>query len=403
SPLRFTSMEAMSGELVWKVRSTPSPEEILRTMNEELRPLLRLAITMPSKACERLRSPSTTLTLTITVSPGEKSGTSFFSRLISSCSRVLIRSIASPLLFALELVQQLPFLVAQLPCRQQVRPSQPGPAQRLLQPPAPDVLVVPGHQDLRHLHAPIRLRARVLRAVEQPVGERLLHRRGRVAERPGQLPHHGVDQRHGGELAAREDEVSDRDLFVHPLVQQPLVHALISPAQQSKRILRRKFHYFAVIELLSLRREVDHPSARRIQRLLQRLGQHHHPRAAAVRALVDRAVVVGREVARIPRLQRPQPRFECPAGYPSCRERRKHLGKQCHRAEADHQSAPHSTSIRRFGRSTLFTTVGTQGNSRSRSPASSITSCAPFVNSLFTMPSYTPASFTTSRPTRSAR
>src|SRR6185503_5448894 len=202
----------MSGEYVWNVRSTPSPEEILRTMNEELRPLLRLAITMPSKACERLRSPSTTLTLTITVSPGEKSGISRFRRLISSCSRVLIRSIASPLLFPLELVQQLPFLVAQLPCLQQVRPSQPGPAQRLLQPPAPDVLVVPGQQHLRHLQARMRLRSRVLRAVEQPVGKRLFHRRGFVAERPGQLPNHGVDQCHRRQLAAREDEVSDRDL-----------------------------------------------------------------------------------------------------------------------------------------------------------------------------------------------
>src|SRR5215208_1047385 len=113
-------------------------------MNEELRPRLRLAITMPSKACERLRSPSTTLTLTITVSPGEKSGTSFFSRVISSCSSVLIRSIASPLLFVLEFFQQLLFFLAQLPRLQQVRPSQPGPAKRLLQPPAPDVLVVPG-------------------------------------------------------------------------------------------------------------------------------------------------------------------------------------------------------------------------------------------------------------------
>src|SRR6185436_20736690 len=205
----------MSGECVWKVRSTPSPEEILRTMNEELRPLLRLAMTMPSNACERLRSPSTTLTLTITVSPGAKSGTSFFSRLISSCSRVLIRSIASPRLFLPEFLQQLLFFLAQLPCFQQLRPSQPGSAQRLLQPPAPDVLVVPGHQHLRHLHARIRLGPRVLRAVEQPVGERLLDRRGRVAERPGQLPHHGVDQRHGGELAARKDEVSDRDLLVH--------------------------------------------------------------------------------------------------------------------------------------------------------------------------------------------
>jgi hypothetical protein len=84
----LSSIEAISGEYVWNVRSTPSPEEILRTMNDELRPRLRLAITMPSKACTRLRSPSTTFTLTITVSPGEKSGMVRARRLISSCSMV---------------------------------------------------------------------------------------------------------------------------------------------------------------------------------------------------------------------------------------------------------------------------------------------------------------------------
>src|SRR5262245_27151199 len=184
----------MSGEWVWKVRSTPSPEEILRTMNEELRPRLRLAMTMPSNACRRLRSPSTTLTLTTTVSPGPKSGTSRFRRLISSCSSVLIRSIASPLVFLLEFVQQLLIFLAQLPRLQQVRASQPGPAQRLLQPPAPDVLVVPGHQHFGHLRARVRLRPRVLRAVEQPVGERFLDRGGVVAQCAGQLPHHRVDE-----------------------------------------------------------------------------------------------------------------------------------------------------------------------------------------------------------------
>src|SRR4051794_7237337 len=156
-------------------------------MKEELRPRLRLAITMPSKACTRFLSPSTTLTFTMTVSPGAKSGISRFSRLISSCSIVWIRFMVvlrsalvftdgSLLSFVLlpEFFQQVLFFLAQLLRRQQVRPSEPGPAERLLQPPAPDVLVVSRHQHLRHLHpaafrAP-HLGARVLRAVEQPVG-----------------------------------------------------------------------------------------------------------------------------------------------------------------------------------------------------------------------------------------
>src|ERR1700741_2492165 len=195
-------------------------------MKEELRPRLRLAITMPSNACERLRSPSTTFTLTITVSPGEKSGTSFLRRLISSCSSVLIRSMSSPLLL-LEFFQQPLFFRAQRPRREQVGPAQPGPSQRLLQPPAADIVMMSGHQNVRHPCSTLTLRPnlwpRVLRAVEQPVGERLFQRRGLGPERPRQLPHHRVHQRHRRDLASREHEVADGYLFVDPALEQSLV------------------------------------------------------------------------------------------------------------------------------------------------------------------------------------
>ncbi len=78
-------------EYVWKVRSTPSPDEILRTMKFEFKPRLRFAITTPSNACTRLRSPSTTLTLTTTVSPAANSGISLPKRAISSCSNCSIK------------------------------------------------------------------------------------------------------------------------------------------------------------------------------------------------------------------------------------------------------------------------------------------------------------------------
>src|SRR5688572_4535339 len=175
----------MSGECVWKVRSTPSPEEILRTMNDEFRPRLRLAITMPSKAWTRLRSPSTTLTLTMTVSPGEKSGTLRARRLISSCSIVRMRSISLAPVLLLEFFQQFSFVFAQPARGDQLGAPQPGPSQRLLQAPAPDVLMVPGQQDLGNPCAGINFRTRVLRAIEQAVGERLLQRRIGIAERPG--------------------------------------------------------------------------------------------------------------------------------------------------------------------------------------------------------------------------
>src|SRR2546422_10011122 len=101
---------------------------------------------------------------------------------------------------SLELRQQLRFLFAQRPRRQQVGPPEPGPPQRLLQPPAPDVLVVPREQLLGLSRALVHLGPRVLRAVEKAVRERLLERRLLIAQRPRQLAHHRVDQRHRREL-----------------------------------------------------------------------------------------------------------------------------------------------------------------------------------------------------------
>ena len=75
-PRRLTEMSLIAGLYVWNTRSTPSPCEILRTVNEELRPRLLFAMTTPSYACTRSRSPSTTFTCTTTVSPGLKLGIS---------------------------------------------------------------------------------------------------------------------------------------------------------------------------------------------------------------------------------------------------------------------------------------------------------------------------------------
>src|SRR5579862_3471897 len=80
----------MDGLWVWNTRSTPSPCEILRTVNEEFRPRLLIAITTPSYAWTRSRSPSTTFTCTTTVSPGLKSGTSRVMRDFSSSWVILL-------------------------------------------------------------------------------------------------------------------------------------------------------------------------------------------------------------------------------------------------------------------------------------------------------------------------
>src|SRR6187401_3813169 len=73
------------------------------------------------------------------------------------------------------------------PCNQ-IRPAQIGSRDRLLQPPALDISVVPalqyfGHRPAFELHRP-----RVMRPVEQTLVERLLDRGAVVAQDSGQQP-----------------------------------------------------------------------------------------------------------------------------------------------------------------------------------------------------------------------
>src|SRR5579859_4846658 len=135
-------MPPITGLWVWKVRSTPSPWEILRTVNEEFRPRFFMAMTRPSKACRRSRSPSFTLTCTITVSPGSKAGI-FFNCASSTAWIILfmtaylcLKQLSIFLVFADEVLEQLLLFRAQLQSFQQVRTPEPRPSQHLLHAPA---------------------------------------------------------------------------------------------------------------------------------------------------------------------------------------------------------------------------------------------------------------------------
>src|SRR3982074_65653 len=113
---------------------------MLRPVKEELRPRLLLAITTPSYACTRSRSPSTTLTCTTTVSPGLKSGTWRVMRCLSISWIILPISVTS--MFAAsracgqELIQCAPRLGRELRVREHVGPALHGAGHRLREPPA---------------------------------------------------------------------------------------------------------------------------------------------------------------------------------------------------------------------------------------------------------------------------
>jgi hypothetical protein len=186
-----------------------------------------------------------------------------------------------------------------------------------------------------------------MRVVEQPVHERILARRFRVTQRPRQLAHHAVDHHHRRELAAGEHVVADRNLVVRCAPDQSLVDPFVASGEHHDALLFRKLRHQRVIEHAPLRRQVHHsrlryttaflPLPRRRQRFFQRLGHHHHAWSAAIRAIVDAAVIVGREVARIPQHQVIQPALPRPAGHAASGHRLEHRRKQCHDVDLQHQ------------------------------------------------------------------
>ena len=74
-PCATTSSRSTLGECTGKVRSTPTPNDCLRTVNVSRAPAPRRAITTPSNTWVRLRVPSTTWKWTRTRSPGANRGT----------------------------------------------------------------------------------------------------------------------------------------------------------------------------------------------------------------------------------------------------------------------------------------------------------------------------------------
>ena len=167
--------------------------------------------------------------------------------------------------------------------------------------------MIPAAQHVRHPPSAPLLRPRVVRPVEQrPVGaERFLLRRLRVPEDSRQQPDRRVDDPQRRELAARQHVVPDRQLLVNRLVDQPLVDAFVAPCQPQEPRQRRQPPGGGLVERPTLRGQVDpgtaggEPVAGGGNRRRHRLDLQHHPRAAAVRAVIDRPVHVLRILARI--------------------------------------------------------------------------------------------------------
>src|SRR5437762_1041982 len=133
----------MVGECSGKMRSTPCPNDTLRTVKEARVPPRCMPMTTPSKTWMRSLSPSRTLTCTLTVSPDFIAGRSANCDFSTISIALMTRSF--------KLTQHLRFFVVQIRGVQQIRPPCQRPAERLALAPPPDLRVVSRRQYVGHL------------------------------------------------------------------------------------------------------------------------------------------------------------------------------------------------------------------------------------------------------------
>ncbi|MNS78737.1 hypothetical protein D3C72_1123670 [compost metagenome] len=129
---------------------------------------------------------------------------------------------------------------------------------------------------------------------------------GLVAQHARLQSGHGIEQRHGRDLAARQHEVAEADLVGDARVDEALVDAFVASADQHRTFARRPALDRLVAQRLADGREQHHRCRcaagrqRGIEAGRQGLGHHHHAGPAAERAVVHALVVALGEIARIP-------------------------------------------------------------------------------------------------------
>ena len=171
--------------------------------------------------------------------------------------------------------------------------------------------MVAGEEHVRNPETAEVRRPRVLRPFEKPIAGKTLRLCGKlVAQHTRHETRDGVDHCQRRELAAGEDEISQRDLLVDP-AQHALVDPLVPAANDDQRPPARQLERLALIEPGALRRKEDDARRRfapagRLDRRHERLGLHHHPGAPAIRHVVRDAMSAPGEVADVGHLHAQQ-------------------------------------------------------------------------------------------------
>ncbi len=140
-----------------------------------------------------------------------------------------------------------------------------------------------------------------MRILEQPVSERLVLDRGRVAEHTRHETTDRLDDHGCGNLSTGEDDITNRDLAVAQMFADPLVDTFVAAAQQREAVELGEFVGHRLVEATTRGRKVEQ-WPRRLDGLdgaKERLRHHHHASAPAEGGIVDRVVNVGRGLTQV--------------------------------------------------------------------------------------------------------
>src|ERR1700730_3886687 len=296
----------------------------------------------------RVRSPSTTLTLTSTVSPGANGGISLplETRAISSrsiVSRIFMAHLRAPLRGRFErtanrgrprlydIARALSFLFRPLATTPQIGPPFAGGPRRLAAAPRRHLAVIAGDERLRDRLALELLRPSVLWIFQQPRLEALIGARRLLAPHAGQQPHAGVEQRIGGDLASGQYEVADGNLFQAARGDDALIDALVAAADEYQPGPAGERAHAALRQRPAARCKQNARARiarrrRRIERAREHVRAYDHPRPASRRRVVHPAMLVEGVRPDVDSAARPQ-RAQCPAGEARAERPWEELGK----------------------------------------------------------------------------
>src|SRR5262245_23981649 len=291
-----------------KLRSTPSPPTILRTVNSSRVPLPRRAMTTPLKIWIRSLSPSRMRVWTFTVSPIENSSGSARRLEASTCFMMAVFltgimtisfrqcRIISPPTRPVGSYRKSSIFAGRLPgALQQVATHQPGAIAAGRFAPGGDLGMVSFNQHVRNLHSAVFARTRVLRIFQEPrLGKRFVLAARLIPEHPGNEAYHGVDDHHRRHLASVGDEIAHGNFERGQSLPDPLVKAVVSAAQEHQPRRCSQLMDQLLVEASSLGREHDEPSGcgrgflDGFDAVEDRLAAEQHSRPPAVSFVIHR-------------------------------------------------------------------------------------------------------------------